>query len=258
MVPHITTPETVIGAVVGSGTEPGSLTRLFGSAFLVAPKVLMTARHVLDNLIAHVGETGHAGVVFGSIDDGGALVWMPHLIFAPYLHPTLDVAVAMVPSVPHENHLDIDRLNLYPPNQDVVSVEYSDSYWEPDGNGLTPLYLVAATRKGNLTTRPYVRTQSLRHPTEFLRLSFPALKGASGAPVFWHSRNNGDVVGMIVGNREQELLPVHLETVTGDGGEPLEERRYLLPSGEAISAEHLADVLDEYQPDEHMPEIGAL
>ena len=41
-------------------------------------------------------------------------------------------------------------------------------------------------------------------PTHILELSFPAMKGARGAPVI--KAGTGNVVGMVIENREQELL----------------------------------------------------
>jgi hypothetical protein len=62
--------------------------------------------------------------------------------------------------------------------------------------------------------------------------SFPALQGASGAPVVAH-RPNFPVVGMIVSNVESEPIPA--QTIRIGSGE--EEIRYFLPTGHGIAAE---------------------
>lgn len=53
-------------------------------------------------------------------------------------------------------------------------------------------------------------------PTEVLDLSFPALKGSSGAPII--VEHDGMVTGMIVANIERHLLPAQVERIeTVDG-----------------------------------------
>jgi len=77
-------------------------------------------------------------------------------------------------------------------------------------------------------------------PTEVLDLSFPALKGSSGAPII--VEHDGMVTGMIVANIERHLLPAQVERIeTVDG--IVEERRYFLPIGKAISSIHLREAL---------------
>jgi hypothetical protein len=88
----------------------------------------------------------------------------------------------------------------------------------------------------------YISSYPESIPTSCLELSFPALKGASGAPVVVEV--SGVVVGMIVENVQHELLPSHIERVT-DGAKHVEEIKYVLPSAKAISWKHLNDFAKE-------------
>lgn len=48
-----------------------------------------------------------------------------------------------------------------------------------------------------------------------------------------------EVLGIVVGNIEHELLPVQVATVLDEENELLEERKYMLPQGFAIHVKHL-------------------
>jgi len=75
-----------------------------------------------------------------------------------------------------------------------------------------------------------------------LELSFPGLRGASGAPVM---TNDGsyDVLGIVAGNVGHDLLPVQIHTVLDEENDLLEEIKYMLPQGLAIHVRHLKDFL---------------
>lgn len=83
-----------------------------------------------------------------------------------------------------------------------------------------------------------------------LELSFPALRGASGAPVI-QNRTLGTNVrmvvrGVIVANMERHLLPAQIETVLTEDNALLEERKYFLPQAAAVNAVHLARIADKW------------
>lgn len=69
-------------------------------------------------------------------------------------------------------------------------------------------------------------------------VSFPAPKGASGAPVVAvGGAENGEVIGVIIGSATYDLEPI--VSAAGDR----EDVRYQLPAGIAISAEKLTSLL---------------
>ncbi len=76
-----------------------------------------------------------------------------------------------------------------------------------------------------------------------LELSFPALRGASGAPVV--SIGNEVVLwGIIVANVSYHLLPAQIEKVV-EGDTTVEEIKYLLPQAIAVNVKHLSKFSDE-------------
>jgi hypothetical protein len=104
--------------------------------------------------------------------------------------------------------------------------------------------LSPATRLGHMT-RMLDLTTELRSAAgdNALELSWPALRGASGAPVLV---NNADriedafgVVGVIVANAAYHLLPAQIESVLNDQKNMFEEIRYMLPQAVAVNICHL-------------------
>jgi hypothetical protein len=67
-------------------------------------------------------------------------------------------------------------------------------------------------------TQTFVRSKKMHE------LSYPALKGASGAPVFLE--HGLAVVGVIVANHERELMPAQILRAVGEDGALIEEARY--------------------------------
>jgi len=74
-----------------------------------------------------------------------------------------------------------------------------------------------------------------------IELSFPALKGASGAPVV--DRFTCEVAGVVAANNEAELAPSSVYEYT-DGETYIERVRYI-PSGIAIHGRHVAAFMSD-------------
>lgn len=70
-----------------------------------------------------------------------------------------------------------------------------------------------------------------------MKPSFLALRGASGAPVFYNQKFH--VVGVIVASASYHLLPIQIETDLTDDNKLIEERKYLLPQALAVNIKHL-------------------
>ena len=133
--------------------------------------------------------------------------------------------------------------------QAIYSYEYGTTQNLGDVTVLSP-----ATRMGNVT-----RTRNL--PEDYgeggdtmLELSFPALRGASGAPVV----NIGKEVvvwGIIVANWSNHLLPTQVEKVM-EGDTTIEEIKYLLPQAIAVNVKHLSKFIDEIDHNKQMKATG--
>jgi len=139
---------------------------------------------------------------------------------------------------------DIQTLNLAsknsPMNFDILTLEFSRTHSKQREDGELLLVFESCYRKGHVM-RYYESDYPESIPTQCLELSFPALKGASGAPVIVES--DGSVVGMIVQNIGRELLPAQIESVT-ELGKYTEQIKYYLPNGKAISWFHLAQFVE--------------
>lgn len=103
--------------------------------------------------------------------------------------------------------------------------------------------IVPSWHKGYMV-REYVARFGHRRPTACLGLSFPALKGASGAPFI--DERTGLVLGMIVGNTERVLLPTQIAPVTR-GHATVDEVRYFAPYACAIMARYLRNAFEKCQ-----------
>jgi len=157
------------------------------------------------------------------------------------LHQSFDVAVGEVANCGDLVGLRISRKKV-PLTEDVLMLDYSSSSVENDPSG--PLYLNFSplTWKGNIL-RYYVSTWPETKPTLCIDLSFPALQGASGAPVV--NPQDFTVVGMIIGSVEQELRPAQVVRIQHED-RISEETRYFLPTAKALCSETLLEVLSDF------------
>lgn len=121
----------------------------------------------------------------------------------------------------------------------VSTVEYSTTRPGADGG----LLLNLASRIGNCTR--FFRDEQRFGAAEMLELSFPALRGASGAPVVEHNGAMWGVHGVIVANVAQHLIPAEIVTVLEADNSLIEERRYYLPQGAAVHVQHLLALCDQ-------------
>jgi hypothetical protein len=218
----------------------GNATELLGTGFFVKSKrmLMVTAKHVLDGVKNEAGES--IGIVplnkAGKVD-----VWQ---LRRNWVSRTYDVAIFDVSPL-KEQGVEIEPLALseveVPGNVDVLTWEFSGTTNELMDDGRLNMQLIPFARKGNIM-RYYNSTFPERHPTRSFDVSFPALQGASGAPVI--DNRNLTVAGMLVANRERHLLPAQI--VRADlGGKDYEEIKYFLPTGKAIASSVLISKLAE-------------
>lgn len=122
------------------------------------------------------------------------------------------------------------------PNIQVLALEYGTTRKEGKKILLSP-----ATRIGNVTRivdMPLLGAAGDRA----LELSFPALLGASGAPVM--RADDYTVWGVIVSNVSYHLLPAQIETVLDAENEILEEIKYLMPQAAAVRIHHAREMFE--------------
>jgi Trypsin-like peptidase domain len=93
--------------------------------------------------------------------------------------------------------------------------------------------LCPAFRLGNVSRVRDLTSRFGPAGDDMLELSFPALKGASGAPVLgWLPPF--PVWGVVTANVSYELLPVQVEEIVDDKGQITEETKFYLPQALAI------------------------
>jgi hypothetical protein len=231
-------PRKPLSAIVPVVTRTAGLSEdrvheLLGTAFLVGPGLFMSAKHVF-------GVTPPAGQETAVVlNDSGDL--SGHSLKVVYQDSKHDIAIAQSEGWPEEEILTVAPTDNLIMNHNVLTVEYSPTQGGvqlPDGR--TAMTITANWQKGNIV-REYKPDFGYISSTACIDLSYPALKGASGAPVI--SEESGYVLGMIVGNIERQIMPAQIERTVRQDGTTDEIRRYFLPSGQAIRAAHLREAL---------------
>ena len=154
--------------------------------------------------------------------------------------PDYDLCVLGPKSHPDGVSLQVSSDRGMSGNVTLYTYEYSTTDVFPDGS----FHLTPATRIGNCTRIVQLEEQYGHAGIDMLELSFPALRGASGAPVIEIRGSEMIVHGIIVANAERHLLPAEIETVLDEKNEILEERKYFLPQAVAVNTTHLVRELD--------------
>ncbi len=197
--------------------------RLLGTAsFVVEGDLLLTADHV-------IGEwRGEIGICLQTTP---VTVHKATTILRDNQH---DIALLRVTGYKAPRPLSVPTDIPYHLNQFVAAFEFGSSVQTSERLHLSP-----ATRIGNITRILDLQDRFGPGGESMLELSFPALKGASGAPVI---TNDGRfaILGMLVANVGYHLLPVQVETVLDQRNEILEEIKYLLPQALAVNSRHIA------------------
>ena len=205
--------------------------------FLKKDGTFLTAKHVFADNPLGVGE--YYGIVF--MHKGISV----HHVSSVRPSETFDIALgqAEIEEIADNiEYVELAEINA-PLNQDILTLEFSATRTVMSEAGIQ-VRLTPSHHKGYVI-RYYTSDYPESIPTEALDLSFPALKGASGAPVI--DEKDGRVIGLIVANIERHLLPAQIERVN-NGIEPKEEIRYFLPTGKAISWKHLTEFVQSKSP----------
>jgi hypothetical protein len=126
-------------------------------------------------------------------------------------------------------------------NTDLVTFAYAQTVASETGDFI----LNTALRKGHITRLVPAPAMGPIAGELALELSFPALQGASGAPVMFDStpfvreEQKWGIIGVLASNAEYHAMPAQVISLLKEGNSYLEERRYMLPQGLAININHL-------------------
>jgi Trypsin-like peptidase domain len=202
------------------------------------------------------------------VGDGSILLTVDHVI-----RPRLPGPFAMVVMLPTEmqafrlevidrdpaHDLALLRIDEYRPkvplpllfdrqvscNTDLITLEYSTTRVEEDpSTKKTITILNPAVRMGHMTRHVDIERMGAAGQ-QALELSFPALEGASGAPVMYEStpfvavEERWGVVGVLVSNVGYEAIPAKIVTELYEDNSTLQEIKYMLPQGLAVNINHL-------------------
>jgi hypothetical protein len=223
--------------------ERGLLKGVLGTAFIAQfgkHRLVITAGHVADTALANKWEWG---VVY-TLDSGEL-----HFATANAYVRSKRHDVAAVPLNDFVAGLPVGGLQFGSPDyaldQDLCTFEYSQSHLlARPGEPVPDQALVPYFHKGHAMRR-FLELPLDPDGEPRLEVSFPALQGASGAPVL--NTANNSVVGMLIGNQERHLLPAQVVTIECDDGRT-EATSYFLPMGVALDVRAVLDFLENENP----------
>lgn len=231
-------PLKAIFPLVVANLKPGLVGPFLGTGFFIRPDgTFLTAKHVLEGVTRPSGED--LAVVM--LPGGPTL----HRVCDVRLADQFDIALGRAEGVEDIQPLEIATEDA-PMNRDVLTVEFSGTQSRVLEDGRPAMHFTPYHRKGYVICS-YTSTYPEVVPTQSLDLSFPALRGASGAPVIVEA--DGSVVGMVLANVERHLLPAQVERVEL-GSDQREEVRYFLPVGKAIAWQHLREFVQSVLGDD--------
>lgn len=129
-------------------------------------------------------------------------------------------------------------------NQDVFCFEYSTTSIVRNPGGGKHVSFQPLAHKGNIM-RYYESGYPEIIKTPCFNTSFPALQGASGAPVIGSTKEkNFYIAGIIVANQETHLLPAQMVEIL-DGDKYIERTSYYLPMGKGINASIISQIIED-------------
>lgn len=229
----------VVPIVAASRSRP--VDRILGSGFLIGSSAetwIVTAKHVFAASPLAEGER-YAFVM--KRERGTAVLAMSDVRASP----SHDIAVGRAPV--HEHMSEAVRLPVARTepglNDEIFCFEYSSSRIRREVGGRTHVSFEPFAHKGNIV-RSFRSTYPEATSTSSYLTSFPALQGASGAPLLvrTYPRRTFAVVGVVVANYARHLVPAQVERIDHEEGQS-EETRYYLPYGKALGLTHLSEEL---------------
>lgn len=208
---------------------------------LSAMALLLTANHVVTGINGPLG-----------------IAPMEHLNRPPFpltligRDATHDLALLRITEYRPPRPLVLD-FDTFSDNTTLMSFEYGTTRVSAGHILLNP-----ATRIGHMTRR-LGPGDGLGPPADedAIELSYPALRGASGAPVMinepmaypMQGKHSGGVVGVLVANVSYHLAPAQVEEVLNADNTSYGETRFMLPQGLAIPVKYIRGVYEQAMAD---------
>jgi hypothetical protein len=215
-------PLSVIVPIIGVGV-PGADSCFLGTGAIVGDgSLLLTADHVIRDWPGNF--------VIVTIHTGQQQYWQVQIIERDIAH---DLVLLSVDQYRPEHPLQPAFDTPLHSNSQLMTFEYGTTVVA--GGGIT---LEPATRLGHMTRMRFIQSTLGAAGDAALELSWPALRGASGAPVVL---NDGTfrIVGVVIANVSYHLLPVQVESVLDEKNNLIEETKYMLPQAIAVNIKHL-------------------
>ena len=213
----------------------GSVQQFLGTgAFIGNPPLLLTADHVIRDWQGPFAIT---------------LVTQLNCLFAAEIvkrDPKHDLALLKVNGYEPSNVLSLAEDQSQQLNQIMATFEYGTTTVAGKQINISP-----STRLGNITRVLNMTDRFGPAGDDVLEMSFPALRGASDAPVV---SNDGQfkLHGVVIANASYHLLPSQIETVLDEKNEILEETKFMLPQAIAVNVKHVRSLLNSVQPPPNM------
>jgi hypothetical protein len=157
------------------------------------------------------------------------------------LDSSLDLCLLVPADPPASVQLVLAGERLVEVTEPAYCYEYSTTSFKDGSWHINP-----ASRVGNFVRLVQMEDRYGSAGKDMLEMSFPAIKGASGAPVIQIRDGQAIVVGVVVANAEHHLLPAHIETVLSNNNNLVEERKYFLPQALAVHVLHLVGMADRW------------
>ena len=220
------TPSDFVVPVLGVHENGGNGPFLGSGVFVGEKATLVTCDHVLD------GWKGEYGVVIEAED---------RLVRAKVItrEPSTDLALLEVSDYCPIHTLAAEEEVNITLNDIVVCFEYGTTIVAGQLIHFSP-----ANRLGNVTRFRNFSNLYGEAGNQMLELSFPAMKGASGAPIMgW--RPPFKLWGIVKANVNTELLPAQIETVVDEAGKLDEQTKFYLPQALAIHVKHVRRLISQ-------------
>lgn len=150
--------------------------------------------------------------------------------------------------------IELPPNDLIPLNRPIMCYEYSTTRQEVKDwpTNSTKLFILSPVNRTGNVLRVFDNSQIYGDAgIDMLELSFPALKGASGAPVitnpFYDMTLGYQLLGVIKSNAEYEPLPAQRIEVLENNNQLREETKYFLPQALAVNVGHVRSLITNFQ-----------
>lgn len=166
--------------------------------------------------------------------------------------PGLENATFPAQVVARHREVDLALLEVagYSPNRAVQLADDSEIVtnravfcfgYSTTRNGGGQMQFAPTTRFGNVTRCLHLGDIFGGAGEDILELSFPALRGASGAPII--SNSTLHLWGIVIQNMPYQLLPARIEGALDADDQIYEEPRFMLPRALAVRVRYLRAIL---------------